>query len=250
MTEPTSPADTDTDGGAPARQSSMFQAAAEPLHSLALLSLDLDTVARRLRLRIEESWDGHGTVRAAFFVLGGTDFVVTDHEGDPPGTNVWVRKYGPVGAAERMAVLLTALGVGEEAVSCSVWGRGTGLSRIPPAWRRGRRRPVMSHQRFWETFRERPGLFVGRVRYDAVVAFPIGYDVAADGALLDGFQERLAARHGSAGNLRWSALVVEELHPEGRPAEPWSEETDRAAVAALLARLDEFFREAAPAGAG
>ncbi|GAA3272319.1 hypothetical protein GCM10010493_57340 [Streptomyces lavendulae subsp. grasserius] len=50
--------------------------------SLALLSVDLDAVARRLRLTLEASWDGHGTVRAAFFVLNGTDFVVVHHEGE------------------------------------------------------------------------------------------------------------------------------------------------------------------------
>lgn len=70
----------------------MFQGAAWPLMSLASFSVDLDAVARRLRLTLETSWDEHGPVRVAFFVLDGTDFVVTHHEGDAPGTHVWTRK--------------------------------------------------------------------------------------------------------------------------------------------------------------
>lgn len=170
----------------------MFQAATEPLISLALLAVEPDSVARRLRLTIEESWDRHGAIRAAFFTLDGTDFVVTHHERDPSGTYVWVRKSGPVDPAERMAVLLTALDVGSEAVSYSTWGMGTDLSRVPVAWGRKRGRRVESHQRFWENFRKRTGMYVGRITYDGVTAYLNGYDHACGGALLNGLREWLA----------------------------------------------------------
>ena len=150
---------TQVGAGNPARQYSMFQAGKEPLISLALLAVELNSVARRLRLTVEESWDGHGAVRAAFFTLDGTDFVVTHHERDTPGTCVWVRKSGPVDPAERMAILLTALGVGVEVVSYSTWGVGTDLSRVPAAWRRGRHPLPQSHQRFWERFKAAPELY-------------------------------------------------------------------------------------------
>ncbi|MFD5779095.1 hypothetical protein [Streptomyces sp. NPDC126933] len=224
----------------------MFHAATEPLVSLALLSVDLDAVAWRLRLTIEESWDGHGAVRAAFFTLGGTDFVVTHHEGDPLGTCVWVRKSGPVDPAERMAVLLTALGVGAEAVSYSTWGIGTDRSQLPAAWRRGRSKPVESHQRFWENFRKRPGLYVGRITYDAVTAYLNGYDHAVGGAVLNGFRQWLADTYRVGQNLVWSAQVVQVVFPEGgRPAEPWSEDEHQHAVAGLFTLLEEFFQHLA-----
>ncbi|MFD5572920.1 hypothetical protein [Streptomyces cadmiisoli] len=223
----------------------MFQAASEPLISLALLAVDLDSVARRLRLTVEDSWDGHGTVRAAFFTLDGTDFVVTHHESDPPGTYVWVRRGGPVDHGERMAVLLAALGVGSEVISFSTWGVGTDLSRLPAAWTRKRVRQVESHQRFWESFTKRTGMYVGRVTYDAVTAYLHGYDHACDGALLNGLREWLAQTHRAGQNLVWHAQVVQVVFPEGRPVEPWSEDEHRQAVTGLFALLEEFFEHLA-----
>ncbi|MGW8568761.1 hypothetical protein [Streptomyces niveus] len=227
--------------GNPARQCSVFQAAAEPLISLALLAVELDSVARRLRLTVEESWDEHGALRAAFFTLDGTDFVVTQHERDPVGTYVWVRKSGPVEPAGRMAVLLAALGVGPDAVAYSTWGVGTDLSRVPDAWSRGRGRRGESHQRFWEGFSKRTGMYVGRVTYEGVTAFLDGYDHAGGGVLLSGLTEWLADTKQAGQNLVWSAQVVGVVFPGGRPAEPWSPEEHRQAVAGLFALLDEFF---------
>ncbi|MET9557331.1 hypothetical protein [Streptomyces sp. NPDC006645] len=251
MSEMISLPDPDPDpvgAGGPARQCSMFQAATEPLVALALLAVELDSVARRLGLTVEESWDGHGALRAAFFTLDGTDFVVTHHERDPAGTYVWVRKSGPVDPAARTAVLLAALGVGPEAVSYSTWGAGTDLSRIPAAWSRGRGRPVESHQRFWEGFSKRTAMYVGRVTFDGVAAYLGGYDHACGGVLLDGLREWLADTKRAGRNLVWSAQVVEIVFPQGRPAQPWSLDEHRKAVDGLFALLDEFFeRRAAPA---
>ncbi|MGW0877844.1 hypothetical protein ACWD3Z_46445 [Streptomyces sp. NPDC002740] len=229
-------------GHNPARQTSMFQSAGWPLHSLALLSVDLDAVARRLRLTLETSWDGHGSVRGAFFVLDGTDFVATHHEGDAPGTHIWTRKGGPVDPAARAGRLLAALGVGPEAVSYSTWGVGTDLSDIPPAWRRaGKRKPTGSRQEFWENFKTYPGTYLAHVNFESVTGFLTGYNVAVAGGLLNGFQEWLAAKLGFGRNLIWSTLVVKLVFPEGRPAEPWSHEDDQHAVDQLLNLLDEFF---------
>ncbi len=232
-------------GSNPARQASMFQSAAWPLSSLALLSVDLEAVARRLRLSLETSWDGHGSVRAAFFVLDGTDFVVSHHEGDAPGTHVWTRKGGPVDPATRVGSLLAALRVGPEAVSYSSWGVGTDLARMPAAWWRGRSKPTWSRQDFWANFKTRPGMFAGRVSFGAVTGFLNGYDTACEGALLNGVQEWLAAKLGFGGNLVYWALAVKLIFPDGCPEEPWSPENDQRAVTGLLGLLDEFFEHLA-----
>ncbi|MFK0174035.1 hypothetical protein ACIQU5_35210 [Streptomyces sp. NPDC090306] len=228
-------------GRNPVRQASMFQSATWPLSSLALLSVDLEAVARRLKLTLETSWDGRGSVRAAFFVLDGTDFVVTHHEGDAPGTHVWTRKGGPVDPAARAGVLLAALGVGPEAVSYSVWGVGTDLRHVPAAWSRGRGKPTRSHQDLWADFKRSPELFVGRVSFGAVVAFLYGYDIASGKALLDGFREWLAAKLGYGRNLVYWVLAEKLLFPDGRPEEPWSPETEQHAVAGLIGLLDGYF---------
>ncbi|MFE2912452.1 hypothetical protein ACFXI0_07845 [Kitasatospora indigofera] len=223
------------------RQASMFQSATWPLISLALLSVDLEAVARRLRLTLETSWDGHGSVRAAFFVLDGTDFVVTHHEGDAPGTHVWTRKGGSFDPAARVGSLLTALGLGPEAVSYSTWGAGTDLRHLPAAWGRGRGKPTWSHQDLWDNFKRRPGMFVGRVTFGAVVGFLNGYDTASDKALLGGFREWLAAKLGYGWNLVYWALAEKLIFPDGRPEEPWSPETEQHAVAGLIGLIDEYF---------
>ncbi|MEV7590532.1 hypothetical protein AB0O42_09680 [Streptomyces sp. NPDC089922] len=257
MTEPISVPDAEADwqpatehhagGGNPAWQASILQSGAWPRSLLALLSADLDAVARRLRLTLETSWDSHGTVRAAFFVLDGTDFAVSHHEGDAPGTYVWTRTGGPVDSATRLGALLAALGVGPEAVSYGAWGSGTDQSRLPPAWGRERGNPVWSRQAFWENFKKRPTMFVARASFDAVTGFLSGCDVASEGVLLNGFAEWLAARRGSGGNLVWWALAAVLLFPEGRPAEPWSDEDEQHAVSGLFGLLDEFFEHLAGA---
>ncbi|MFD4153707.1 hypothetical protein ACFWR4_13300 [Streptomyces hydrogenans] len=228
-------------GRNPVRQASMFQSVTWPLSSLALLSVDLEAVARRLKLTLETSWDGHGSVRAAFFVLDGTDFVVTHHEGDPPGTHVWTRKGGPVDPAARVGGLLTALGVGSEAVSYSTWGAGTDLSRVPAAWGRDRGRPTRSHQDIWANFKRRPEMFVGRVTFGAVVGFLNGYDIASGKALLDGFREWLAAKLGYGSNLVYWVLAEKLIFPDGCPEQPWSPETEQYAAAGLIGLIDEYF---------
>lgn len=219
----------------------MFQSVTWPLNSLALLSVNLEAVARRLRLTLETSWDGHGSVRAAFFVLDGTDFVVTHHEGDAPGTHVWTRKGGPVDPAARVVSLLEALGVGPGAVSYSTWGVGTDLSHVPAAWGRGRGKPTWSHQDIWANFKMRPEMFVGRVTFGTVVGFLNGYDAASDKALLNGFQEWLAAKLGYGSNLVYWALAEKLIFPDGRPEEPWSHATEQHAAAGLIGLIDEFF---------
>ncbi|MGW6467752.1 hypothetical protein [Streptomyces rubiginosohelvolus] len=228
-------------GRNPARQASMFQSATWPLSTLALLSVELEGVARRLKLTLESSWDGHGNVRAAFFVLDGTDFVVTHHEGDAPGTHVWTRKGGPVDPAARAGSLLAALGVGPEAVSYSTWGVGTDLKHVPAAWGRGRGKPTRSHQDLWAYFRRSPSLFVGRVNFRTVVAFLNGYDFASDKVLMDGFGEWLAAKLGYGWNMVYWVLAEKLIFPDGRPEEPWSPETEQHAVASLIDLIDEYF---------
>ncbi|MFC8717758.1 hypothetical protein [Kitasatospora sp. NPDC057198] len=240
-------ADPGEGGRNPARQASMFQSAAWPLTPLALLSVDLDAVARRLRLTLETSWDGHGGVRGAFFVLAGTDFVVTHHEGDDPGTHLWTRQGGPGDPASRTGSVLAALGVGPEAVAYSTWGAGTELPHLPDAWWRGRPKPVWSRQDTWANLKRRPAMFTGSAGFGALVGFLNGYDHASEGALLDGFQQWLATRLGSGRNLVYWFLAEKLIFPDGRPAQPWSPETEQRAVAGLIGLLDEFFDRLADA---
>lgn len=226
----------------------MFQSVGWPLYSFAYLSVDLDAVARRLRLTVETSWDGHGSVRAAFFVLGGTDFAATHHEGDAPGTHIWTRTLGPIDPTARADRLLAALGVGPEVVLYSTWGAGSDLSDVPPAWSRaGRamRKPAQSRQDFWEIFKTHPRMYVRRDTFEAVTGFLTGYDIAAAGDLLNGFQEWLADRLGYGTNLVWTRLVLLLAFPDDIPAEPWSAEDEQHAVDHLIGLLDEYFESLA-----
>lgn len=233
-------------GRNPVWQPSMFDLAGERLRPLALLAVDLDAVARRLRLVVEESWDGLGRLRVAFFVLEGTDYAVTCHEGDPPGTCVWVKRAGPVDPGERVSVLLDVLRLGAEAVAFAAWGRETQWSPgAPPSWGQRSGRSVRSHQEFWELFKTRPGMYVGRVRYNAVTAYLDGYDHASGGRLLTGFQPWLARKLQTGGNLVWPSLVLRVLLPEGRAPEPWPEVDQQRAVEGLFGLLDEFYEHIA-----
>lgn len=230
----------------PAWQPSMFELAGERLRPLALLAVDLDAAARRLRLVVEESWDGLGRLRVAFFVLGGTDYVITCHEGDPPGTCVWVKKSGPIDPAERVSTLLEALGLGVEAVAFAAWGRDTRWSPgAPPSWRQRSGRPVRSHQEFWESFKTRPGMYVGRVQYSTVTAYLDGYDHAAGGRLLAGFQPWLAEKLQTGGNLVWPSLALRVLLPDGRAPQPWPDEEQLRVVEGLFRLLDDFYEQIA-----
>ncbi|MEU9336561.1 hypothetical protein AB0D49_25880 [Streptomyces sp. NPDC048290] len=233
-------------GHSPVRQASMFQSTAWPLSSLALLSVDLETVAQRLRLTLETSWDGHGPLRGAYFELDGTDFVVTHHEGDAPGTHVWTRKGGPVDPAARAGSVLTALGVGPEAVSYSTFGVGTDLSQLPAAWGRGRGRATRSHQDIWANFRSNPKGFLDRVTFAAVIGFLNGYGMASGEALLHGFAQWLADRlgYGRSPLVYW-VLAERLIFPDGRPEDPWSPETEQHAVEGLIGLIDEYFDQLA-----
>ncbi|MFF4017261.1 hypothetical protein [Streptomyces sp. NPDC001843] len=144
-----------------------------------------------------------------------------------------------------MTVLLTALGVSPDAVLYSTVGMGTDLSQVPAAWGRRRVRPAESHQRFWENFSKRTGMFVGRVTYEGVTAYLDGYDHACGGVLLKGLEQWLADTYQAGENLIWSAQVVQVVFPEGRPAHPWSEDEHRQAVDRLFALLEGYFEHLA-----
>ncbi|MEU6970511.1 hypothetical protein AB0A71_22785 [Kitasatospora aureofaciens] len=118
-------------------------------------------MARRLGLAPERSWDGCGALRVACFVLGGTDFGVGHHDGDPVATTVWSTRAGPVDDGERLGILLAALGAGPEAVL---------KPGLPVAPWQGAVRQEQSHQLFWERFRKRPGMYTGRVAYGPVAS--------------------------------------------------------------------------------
>lgn len=232
----------------PVWQPSAFDVATTMMQPLVLLAVDVEAVAHRLNLHLEELSDGFGgTVRAAFFFLDRIDYAISCNGGEPLGTHVWVSSLGPVDLGERLGVLLDVLGIGMEAVAQSAPSGAEDYVRgIPPGWRRQRPRPAMSHQEFWNAFKKRPGMRVGRVRFDRVISFLHGYDVAFGGKIFAGFQEWLTARARLAHSpVSWEGLALRELLPQGRPPEPWPGEHEDQVIEDLFKLIDEFFEDVA-----
>jgi hypothetical protein len=57
-------------------------------------------------------------------------------------------------------------------------------------------------------FMEVPGMFVGRVDFDTVWSFLVGYDVASGGEFLAGFREWMVLKLRSCDNFAWPGLVL------------------------------------------
>ena len=83
------------------------------------------------------------------------------------------------------------------------------------------------------------------VRYSTLVAFITGCDVAAEGALLSGFNRWLSERYlGYEGSIVWYGLVARHIAPEHMESRTYFGDLDEAAsrplVDELFDRLAEF----------
>ena len=99
----------------PALQGSIWEYAVGGFRLVAGLGPSLESLAARLRLHTERSWeDGLGELDAAMFSIRKIHFALSQTEGHP--VKVWVSQdQNDVDAA--LDVLLEALGIGREALS-------------------------------------------------------------------------------------------------------------------------------------
>jgi hypothetical protein len=81
-----------------------------------------------------------------------------------------------------------------------------------------------------------------QLEYDQLVAFLIGLDIGAQGAVLDGFHEYLLLRLGEESSRGWPWLVLQITVPQ-TASHPGTDTDDQAAVAGLFDVLDEFLAE-------
>jgi hypothetical protein len=99
-----------------------------------------------------------------------------------------------------------------------------------------------------EKLQKYPRMYLLETRYTVLVAFLWGYDEAAGGALLDGFDEWVAQRVlGERSALTAAAVIAGKFAPDlpdGRqPASSLSDEAGEQASRELLLMLDEFLVE-------
>jgi hypothetical protein len=99
----------------PALQGSMWEYAIGGFHVVAGLRPSLDSLAARLRLHTEKSWeDGLGELDAAMFSVRKIHFALSQADGHP--VKVWVSQdQSNVDAA--LDVLLEALGISRDALT-------------------------------------------------------------------------------------------------------------------------------------
>jgi hypothetical protein len=101
----------------PAWQHGLWEYATGEFRVIAGLGPPLESLAARLRLDIERSWEDLGAVDVAMFRIQKVDYALSRLKGNPrPDTFVWVsRSTEDVEAA--LDILLAALGIGREALT-------------------------------------------------------------------------------------------------------------------------------------
>ncbi|GGY12927.1 hypothetical protein GCM10010326_00050 [Streptomyces xanthochromogenes] len=95
----------------PAFQFSAWEFATRDFRVAASLAAPLTTLAERLRLKIEDTWEDLGYVQVAMFKIGSVDFALSsfrDTESDD--TLIWMR-LADVDSSEKIALLTSALGI-------------------------------------------------------------------------------------------------------------------------------------------
>lgn len=102
----------------------------------------------------------------------------------------------------------------------------------------------MDYRELFQSFRQRPGMYVGppELGYDGAVAFVSGVDGGSEFTALDAFREYLVLQLGHGANLGWPSLVL-QLRLPADVTRPLSAENDQLAVAGLFDLLDEFLTE-------
>jgi hypothetical protein len=64
----------------------------------------------------------------------------------------------------------------------------------------------MDHWSLVKARRERPGMWLPEVTYEALAAFLVGYDAALSGGLLTGFKEFVQLKFGQQSSVVWWSL--------------------------------------------
>lgn len=106
----------------PALQVSLWEWVACDFRSVDELTVPLETLAARLRLTIEHTWEDPGPVDVALFRIASTEFVLSHRRNSPQTpTFIWVRKdTGNV--EEALNLLVAALGLGRESLGSQAEG--------------------------------------------------------------------------------------------------------------------------------
>lgn len=95
-----------------------------------------------------------------------------------------------------------------------------------------------------EEFIVRPNVFLTNVKFDTVIAFLEGYDVACNRGLLIGFREWSIAKLGHGNNLYWSELLKHLILQTINFDRQSFELCDQAVVVSLMSSiLREFWQE-------
>ncbi|MFJ1709400.1 hypothetical protein [Kitasatospora sp. NPDC088346] len=103
-------------GENPPSQVSLWEAAGGSFRMIAGLKPPIDAFAARLRLKVERSWEDLGEVDAAVFTVERLRFTLSLMTYGQAETWVWLhRAHEDADAA--LAVLLRALGLGQDAVA-------------------------------------------------------------------------------------------------------------------------------------
>jgi hypothetical protein len=92
-------------------------------------------------------------------------------------------------------------------------------------------------------FRDHPSMYLAKVDFDTVAAFVGGYDLAASGRLLDGFQDWMRPRIRRGHEFGWPLQVLLVAFPDDERA-PWprpdTPERQAHAITTLFQLLEEF----------
>ena len=101
-----------------------------------------------------------------------------------------------------------------------------------------------SLEAFLPTLRRRLGWYAPWTTFVGACSFVAGYGWGADDDPLEGFHPWLVARGSGRPELGWPWLVLCEIYPPDDLPSPrgFTEDQDRAAIAAMFDLLDEFYR--------
>lgn len=100
----------------PALQYSLWECAVGGFRLVAGLAATLESLASRLRLHIEHSWEDPGPVDVAIFRIGKTDFALSQSANPQTATFVWASSSTEE-VDEALDILLEALGLGRGALT-------------------------------------------------------------------------------------------------------------------------------------
>ncbi|MFE0774156.1 hypothetical protein [Streptomyces sp. NPDC058861] len=104
-------------GKNPAYQYSVWEHCVPLFQLIGGLVLPVQSVARRLRLQVERSWDGLDELDVVLFRLKGFSFAISKHDGDPRGiSDLWLTQPHER-ADDALDTLLQVIGIGQDAIA-------------------------------------------------------------------------------------------------------------------------------------